>query len=132
MLDSGAKAGDGMGQTVLLRDGYVVVQFFENVDRESARGALQNAPGATDAIAQSLRVLFDFSEVTSFKFDPLTLAEGMKRLAERGVKLAVCSSNPEFFGIGRQVAQYSGLEGEAISVFRTEPEALGWLLGKAE
>ena len=121
-----------MGQTVLIRNGYLLVRFFGDVDPESSRGAVQNAPGALEALAANPRALFDFSDVVSFNFDPLSLGEAMKRLAERGVRLAVCSSNPEFFGIGRQVAQYSGLEGDAISVFRTEPEAIGWLLDKVE
>lgn len=121
-----------MGQTVTIRDDYLLVQFFGIVDPESARGAVENTPGAVESVTKSARVLFDFSEVTSFKFDPVLLGDAMRRLGERGVKLAVASSSPEFFGIGRQVAQLSGLEGEAIAVFRTQPEAASWLTGRTD
>lgn len=119
-----------MGQTVLIRDGYVCIEFSGEVDRESVRGALASAEGSMDAIRTHGRVLMDFSGVTRFNFDPVLLGDAMKRLSGQGLRIAVSSTAPEFFGVGRQVAQYSGVEGEAIAVFKTQPEAESWLLAQ--
>jgi hypothetical protein len=112
-----------------LADSYVEVQFSGEVDPEAMRrmgGRLTKEEAA--ALRATGRVLFDFSEIESFGFDAAQLGESMKRLATAGVRLAVFSSNPRFFAIGRQIALYSGLEGEAIAVFGDRAEALSWLL----
>lgn len=116
-----------MGQTVLIRDGYVCIEYFGDVDPESVRGALASSDGSIDAIRQDGRVLMDFSRVAKFTFDPMLLGDAAKRLAEQGLRIALCSSTPEFFGVGRQIAQYSGLEGEAVAVFRDQATAEDWL-----
>lgn len=117
-----------MGQTVLIREGYVCIEFFGDVVPESARGALDSAPGAVQAILANGRVLMDFSAVEKFAFDPMILGDAMKRLAGQGLCIAIASSAPEFFGVGRQIAQFSGVEGEAIAVFKDRAGAEEWLL----
>lgn len=119
-----------VGQTVLIRDGYVCIEFFGEVDRETVRGSLASSEGSLAAIRSNGRVLMEFSAVTRFNFDPLLLGEAMNRLAGRGLRIALASSTPEFFGVGRQVAQYSGVEGEAIAVFKDQPAAEEWLLSQ--
>lgn len=119
-----------MGQTVLIRDGYVCVECSGEVDRESARGALTANPEALGAIRENGRLLLDFSAVEKFSFDPLLLGDAMKRLAGRGLRIAVASTTLEFFGVGRQVAQHSGVEGEAIAIFKDQRAAGEWLLSQ--
>ena len=119
-----------MGQTVLIRDGYVCIEYSGDVDPESARGALAATHRALDLIRENGRLLLDFSAVEKFSFDPLILGEAMKRLAGQGLRIAVASSAPEFFGVGRQVAQYSGVEGDAIAIFKAHQEAEEWLLSQ--
>lgn len=84
------------------------------------------------AVGRTGKVLFDFTNIESFAFDAEQLGRSMQRLASNGVRLAIYSSNPRFFGIGRQIALHSGLEGTAIAVFQQRPEAVGWLLGRRE
>ena len=117
----GPPGGRRVGQTVLIRDGYVCIEG----------GAVPAAtPGALAVIRENGRVLLDFSAVEKFSFDPLLLGDAMKRLAGRGLRIAVASSTPEFFGVGRQVAQYSGVEGEAIAIFKDHRAAEEWLLSQ--
>jgi hypothetical protein len=118
---------------VRVADSYVEVQFSGDIDPGTMRrmGA-RLAPEEADAVRSHGRILFDFSEINSFGFDAERLGQAMQRLAQAGGRLAVYSSNPRFFGIGRQIALYSGLEGDAIAVFRERPEALGWLLNHHE
>lgn len=118
-----------MAQEIELRDGYVAFLFSGIVDPETVRGSLDARPDALAHLRRHPCVLFDFSRIEKFGFDAFPLGEGMRRLAEMGVKLAVASENAEYFGIGRQVAQLSGVEGANISVFRTELEAVAWLVG---
>ena len=121
-----------MAQRIEPRDGYLAVLFSGAVDRASVQGALEGTPGAVETIRLTRRVYFDFSGVTSFAFDPLTLGEGMTRMAQAGLRLAIASSSPEFFGVGRQIALFSGVEGVAINVFRSEADAVAWLLRVCE
>jgi anti-anti-sigma regulatory factor len=122
-----------LASRVRVADDYVEVSFAGEIDAESLRrtGA-RLSDEQTAAVAKHGRVLFDFSEIESFGFAPQALGAAMQRLAGQGVRLAVYSSNPRFFGIGRQIALYSGVEGEAIAVFQDRAEALGWLLERAE
>ena len=117
-----------MAQRVEPRDGYLALLFSGVVDRESVQGALSENPAALQRLLATQRVLFEFSDVTSFAFDPLALGSEMTRLAQQGLRLAISSSNPEFFGVGRQIAQFSGVEGVAINVFQAEEEAVAWLV----
>ncbi|MEO8540174.1 MAG: STAS/SEC14 domain-containing protein [bacterium] len=112
-----------------LRPGYVAISFSGDVDRESVRGLLAAVPDALATIQRTGRLLFEFSEMESFDFDPLSLGETMQQFASQGLRLAICSANPEFFGVGRQIAQFSGVEGAAIAVFKDQPAAIAWLLG---
>ena len=118
-----------MAQRVVPRETHLAIYFSGVVDSESVQGTLTQNPEALATARTTLRVYFDFSEVTSFAFDPLSLGEAMKTLAANGVRLAIASTNPEYFGVGRQIAQYSGVEGMAINVFTTEEEAVAWLAG---
>ena len=121
-----------MAQQVELRDGYIAIVFSGTVDRETVRGALEGRDDVLRAIGRTRKVLFDFCGMTSFDFDPYQLGESMRRLAGNGIRLAICSSNPEYFGVARQIAQFSGVEGAAIAVFRAEGDAVGWLAGLGE
>lgn len=114
----------------LVHQEYVAVIFAGEVTPESVARLAEREPAALAALRSHGRLLFDFSAVTRFGFDPLSLGEAMQRQAGQGLRLAICSSNPEFFGVGRQIAQYSGVEGNAINVFRAEPEAVAWLTGR--
>lgn len=118
-----------MAQQIEVRDGYVAFLFSGVVAPETAGDFLAARPDVLAYLRHHPFVLFDFCSIEKFGFDAYQLSEGMKTLAAQGVRLAVCSTNPEFFGIGRQVAQLSGVEGENIAVFRTEPEAVEWLVG---
>ncbi len=126
----GPPGGRRVGQTVLIRDGYVCIECSGEVEREAVVAALAATPGALAVIRENGRVLLDFSAVEKFSFDPLLLGDAMKRLAGRGLRIAVASSTPEFFGVGRQVAQYSGVEGEAIAIFKDHRAAEEWLLSQ--
>lgn len=131
VLDSPPSSGaTGLGQEVLIRDGYVCIEFFGDVHRDSVRGTLASVDGALAAIQSHGRVLMDFSRVSRFSFDPMLLGDAMKRLAGVGIRIAVSSASPEFFGVGRQIAQYSGVEGDAIAVFKLQTDASDWLLSK--
>lgn len=109
---------------------YVAVIFAGEVTPVGLSGFAEREPAALAALRGHGRLLFDFSAVTHFGFDPLTLGEAMQRLAGQGLRLAICSTNPEYFGVGRQIAQYSGVEGNAINVFRDQAEAVAWLVGR--
>ena len=102
---------------------YFALEFFDAVARHAASTRVA-------VIRENGRVLLDFSAVEKFSFDPLLLGDAMKRLAGRGLRIAVASSTPEFFGVGRQVAQYSGVEGEAIAIFKDHRAAEEWLLSQ--
>jgi len=116
-----------VAQEIQVHEGYVAVVFSGTVDRDSVRGALEARPDARQAIATLRKVLFDFSAVKAFEFDPFQLGEAMRRVAGQGLRLAIASEQPEFFGVGRQIAQSSGMEGVAIAVFHTRLEAVAWL-----
>ena len=111
---------------------YVEIVFQGDIDPESLAGFGNENPRAIPAVMRHGRVLFDFSGVKRFGFDPLTLGDQMKRLSGEGLRLAICSNSPEFFGVGRQIAQFSGVEGEAIAVFHSRDEARAWLLGEGD
>lgn len=121
-----------MAQSVEIREGYIAVVFSGVVTPATVGDALGESSDVRTAMRRTPRVLFEFSQIESFGFDPLTLGDGMQRLAALGVRLAVSSSNPEFFGVGRQIALYSGVEAVAIAVFDNEAEAVGWLLDKKD
>lgn len=116
-----------MAQEFEVRDGYVAITFSGAVDRETVRGALEGREDVLRSLARDRKVLFDFSGVSSFTFDPYQLGEAMRRVAGDGLRLAIVSSNPEYFGVARQIAQFSGVEGAAIAVFRGQLEARDWL-----
>ena len=116
-------------RAVVFRE-YVAVIFAGDVTPEGVGGLAEREPVALAALRSHGRLLFDFSEVTHFGFDPLMLGEAMQRHAGQGLRLAICSTSPEYFGVGRQIAQYSGVEGNAINVFRDRAEAVAWLLGR--
>ena len=118
-----------MAHVIELREGYVAFVFSGVVDQETAGNLAEGRPDMLPALRRHGRVLFDFSRIERFGFDAFGLGEGMRQLAALGVRLAVASENPEYFGIGRQIAQLSGVEGASIAVFRTEAEAVEWLLG---
>lgn len=120
-----------MGNQVRIADRYVEVRFFGEIEPGTFAGARLTEEEIA-AIRRAGCVLFDFSEIDSFGFDAERLGQAMQRLGAQGIRLAVHSSNPLFFGVGRQIALYSGLEGEAIAVFDKRVEALGWLLGAEE
>lgn len=120
-----------MGHQVRVADRYVEVRFFGEIEPGTFAG-VRLTEEEIAAIGRAGCVLFDFSDIDSFGFDAEQLGQAMKRLAAQGIRLAVLSTNPLFFGIGRQVALYSGLEGEAIAVFDQRAAALGWLLGIEE
>src|SRR5215216_5913699 len=109
-------------RTEMLKE-YVAVIFAGDIAPEGVSGFVEREPAALNALRGHGRLLFDFSAVTHFGFDPLTLGEAMQRQAGQGLRLAICSTNPEYFGVGRQIAQYSGVEGNAINVFRDQAEA---------
>ncbi|HMO52957.1 MAG TPA: hypothetical protein PJ994_00475 [Tepidiformaceae bacterium] len=112
-----------MAHHVRVAEQYVEVQFSGEVDPELMRrmGA-RLTPEETAAVRSTARMLFDFSDIESFGFNTEQLGQSMQRLASLGVRLAVYSSNSRFFAIGRQIALYSGLEGDAIAVFNERPE----------
>ena len=133
MLDS-LSEGKGSVKAVAVRalvhKEHVAIIFAGEVTPESVAGFAEQETAALAALRGHGRLLFDFSGVTRFGFDPLLLGEEMQRLAGQGLRLAICSTNPEFFGVGRQIAQYSGVEGNAINVFREEAAAVAWLVGR--
>jgi len=73
------------------------------------------------------RVLFDLTAVDGFELEPFTLGLNMRALAGQGLMLAIVAPRPVLFGVGRQIALYSGTEGTGIAVFLEEVEALRWL-----
>lgn len=112
-----------MPAEVILHDAFVEVVFSGEVARGQQMGAESLAH-----VGKTGLVLFDFSGITKADFDPMQLGEGMVRLAARGVRLAICSTNPAYFGFGRQISLYSGLEGQAIATFSDRNDAILWLL----
>ncbi|MEX0783847.1 MAG: hypothetical protein WD557_14485 [Dehalococcoidia bacterium] len=116
-----------MAQTILVREHFIDVTFSGRADRASVAGGLSEEETAT--VMRLGRVLFDFTDVTEFEFDPARLGDVMRRLAEDGLRLAICSRAPAWFGVGRQIALWSDVEGEAIRVFRDRAEAEAWLVG---
>lgn len=112
-----------MPATVTLHDQFVEVVFSGEVER----GRRLTDEGIEHA-RRTQRILFDFSEITRAAFDPMQLGDGMTRLANQGVRLAICSTNPVYFGFGRQISLYSGVEGTAIAVFKHREDAVNWLL----
>lgn len=122
-----------MAHVVRVAEGYIEVTFSGDLAPEAMRrmGA-RLTPEEAAAVQRTRKVLFDFSDIDSFGFDSQLLGSAMQRLAANGVRLAIFSSNPRFFGIGRQIALYSGLEGSAISVHTDRAEALAWLLDRRE
>ena len=118
-----------MAHDIELREGYVAFVFSGVVDQETAGDLLAGRPDVLPAVRRHGRALFDFSRIERFGFDAFGLGEGMRQLAAMGLRLAVASESAEYFGIGRQIAQLSGVEGANIAVFRTEAEAVEWLLG---
>lgn len=119
-----------MAHDIELREGYIAFVFSGVVNQETAGDLLAGRMDVLPALRRHGRVLFDFSRIEHFGFDAFGLGDGMRQLAELGLRLAVASESPEYFGIGRQIAQLSGVEGANISVFRTEKEAVEWLLGE--
>jgi hypothetical protein len=118
-----------VAQEIEVRDGYVAFLFSGVVDPKTAGNSLTERPDVLSYLRRHPFVLFEFSRIEKFGFDAFPLSDAMKNLAAQGVRLAICSTNPEFFGIGRQIAQLSGVEGAHIAVFRAEAEAVGWLVG---
>ncbi len=118
-----------MSHVVRVAEGYVEVAFSGDIDPETMRrmGA-RLTPEEVAAVQRTARILFVFSDIDMFGFNSENLGLAMQRLAGNGIRLAIFSSNPRFFGIGRQIALHSGLEGSAIAVFSERAEALGWLL----
>ncbi len=119
-----------MAHEVIIHPTFVEVLFSGEVAVGSVRAAGGFKPEEIEALRQLKRLLFDFSAVTNFGFDPLSLGSGIKRLSDFGLALAIVSTNPLYFGIGRQIALYSGVEGDGIAVFVDRPSALMWLLGE--
>jgi len=120
-----------VGHAAFIRDGYLEVVFSGVLSRETVAAAGGLNEEQTEAARKSQRILFNFDDVTEFSYDPFALGLAMARLAGN-LRLAICSSNPALFGVGRQIAQYSGVEGEAMAVFTDRIEALGWLLEKVD
>ena len=112
-----------------VRTGYVAVLFSGVVTQDSIDAFNEAHPDAMADMLRQGRVLLEFSAVESFGLDPRMLGDSMRRLAPQGLRLAISSAKPEFFGVGRQIAQFSGVEGDSIAVFHTEAEAVQWLLG---
>lgn len=122
-----------MAHVVRVADGFVEIVFSGQIEPDvMQKSGARLSPAEAAAVGRTGRVLFDFTDIDSFGFDAQQLGLSMQRLAANGVRLAVYSSNPRFFGVGRQIALYSGLEGSAIAVFDSRPEAVGWLLGRRE
>jgi hypothetical protein len=119
-------------QRIEPREGYLAIVFYGAVERGDLQAALTAEPALLNAIRTSRRLLFELSDVTSFAFDPESVGISFGMLARQGLKIAISSSNPEYFGVGRQIAQLSGVEGSSINVFRGEPEAIGWLMDLVE
>ena len=111
-----------MPSLVTLHDHFLEVAFSGEVERATLR-----EEGAAH-LRKTGRVLFDFSEITKANFDAMQLGDAMTRLAATGVRLAICSTNPVYFGFGRQISLYSGVEGEAIAVFKERQAAISWLI----
>lgn len=117
-----------MAHVVRIRQHFVDVTFMGMVDRAAIEEAGGLSPDGLAALLRLGRLLFDFTDVADFRFDPFTLGEAMRRLSERGLRLAICSSTPAMFGVGRQIAQWSDREGTAIKVFRDREQAEAWLV----
>lgn len=118
-----------MPSEVILEDGYAVLVLSGEVKP----GELSTAPRAVrEEFARSRRVLLDVSEMDAVHLDPMTVAEVARQNAGGGVRYAIAASTPAMFGLGRQVALLSGLEGEAISVFHSRAEAAEWLLSLSD
>ncbi len=113
-----------MAHDVIVLRTHVEVRFRGVVDRESVGGL---SAAETESLRRTRRLLFDFCEVTEFRFDTMQLGDAMQRLASQGVRLAICSEGPAMFGVGRQIALASNLEGLAIQVCRSRDEAVTWL-----
>jgi hypothetical protein len=116
-----------LAQEIEVRDGYVAFLFSGVVDPKTAGSSLTERPEVLSYLRRHPCVLFEFSRIEKFGFDAYPLSDGMKTLAAQGVRLAISSTSAEFFGIGRQIAQLSGVEGANIAVFRTEADAVAWL-----
>lgn len=82
------------------------------------------------ALEASGRMVIEFAGVESFDFDPIALGATMAYFAQRGLRVAVVAANPVYYGIGRQVALSSGVEGSSVAVFTDAAAALEWLLGR--
>ncbi|MGE0601106.1 MAG: hypothetical protein AB7J35_15685 [Dehalococcoidia bacterium] len=116
-----------------VQEGYVLVILAGEVRPGAFRGLSANSDELTAAVERFRRVLIDVSEVDDVLFDPVMLGEAAARNnATRGVRFAIAATTPAMFGLGRQVAQISGLEGEAVSVFHSREEAADWLLSLEE
>jgi len=120
-----------VGHAAYIRDGYLEVVFTGILSRETVAAAGGLSDSQTEAARKFQRILFNFDDVTEFSYDPFALGVAMARMAGE-MRLAICSINPALFGVGRQIAQYSGVEGEAMAVFSERIEALGWLLEKVD
>ncbi|MBK6319507.1 MAG: hypothetical protein IPF51_12180 [Dehalococcoidia bacterium] len=71
-------------------------------------------------------ILYDSQMSNASRLTPGQWA--MRRLAERGVRIAACAPRAEWFGVGRQAAQMGNLEGPNFRLFRTRGEAVAWLI----
>ncbi|MGE3074716.1 MAG: hypothetical protein AB7N24_01190 [Dehalococcoidia bacterium] len=118
-----------MASEVRVEDGYVLVNLAGEVRPGVFRGLFAGSDELALAVNEFRRVLIDVSEVDDVLFDPVMLGEAAARNnATRGVRFAIAATTPAMFGLGRQVAQISGLEGVAVSVFHSREEAAAWLL----
>ncbi len=120
-----------MAPEARLENGYVLLSLSGDVKPGAFRDLVAGSQEITDAINTFQRVLIDVSEVDAVLFDPVMLAEAATQSAARGVRFAIAANTPAMFGLGRQIAQISGLEGEAISIFHSREAAAEWLLSLA-
>jgi hypothetical protein len=89
-------------------------------------------PDVVAALRKTTKVLFDFEEVEDVKFDP-TMARGpIERAVLLGYQIAIVAANPAWFGVGRQIASFSGVGDEKLRVFKDRPTAVAWLLCGSE
>ncbi|MGH2611279.1 MAG: hypothetical protein ACRDHF_19530 [Tepidiformaceae bacterium] len=117
-----------MAHTARIRPHFIDISFSGTVDRHAIEAAGGLSEGELTAILRLGRVLLDFTDITDFRFDTFTLGDSMRQLSRQGLRLAICSSTPAMFGVGRQIAQWSDVEGSAIRVFRDRDQAEAWLV----